>query len=117
MKDFEIILKDLEIIDFDKNDKKFQKKPYFYYLNPSFPLGDAIILYYFLKSFNPKRIIEVGCGYSTLFMTKINELFFDNKIEITCIEPYPNAFLDKVNGINLIKKKLQEIELSIFDNL
>jgi hypothetical protein len=37
----------------------------------------------------PRRIIEVGSGYSSCVTLDTNELFFDNRIVCTFVEPYP----------------------------
>lgn len=38
--------------------------------NGSFPVGDACLLHNMIKHFRPKRIVEVGCGFSTLVMAR-----------------------------------------------
>jgi hypothetical protein len=39
--------------------------------------------------FSPKRIIEIGSGYSSCAMLDASELFFGGDLELTFIEPYP----------------------------
>ena len=82
---------------------------------------DALILYTNIKKYKPKRIIEVGSGFSTLVMLDtIEELGLDTKI--TCIEPYPerlkkNLRYGDINRIELIEKKLQNTDMRIFGSL
>ena len=46
------------------------------------------MLFYFIKTYKPKRIIEIGSGWSTLVMyNTIKQFNLDTKI--ICIEPYP----------------------------
>jgi predicted O-methyltransferase YrrM len=88
-------------------------------LNNSFGWMDARLLYYFLQKNKPKRIIEIGSGNSTLLMcntTNIHNL----DIKITCIEPFPNSYLEKLqqnNEITLIKDKLENVDLTLFTSL
>jgi len=40
-----------------------------------------------ILEFKPRRIIEVGSGFSSCLMPDTNERFFDAAIDITCIDP------------------------------
>lgn len=85
-----------------------------------FRSGDAEYLYNFIRYFKPKRIIEIGSGYSTLLARKA--ILMNNKensnysCEHLCIEPFENKFLEKLN-INVIREKVEDIDLSFFDKL
>lgn len=90
--------------------------------NGYFSYGDGIILYCFLRSFAPRRIIEIGSGYSSALMLDTNDLFLNSAIDFTFIEPFPDrlrALLtdsDK-NRIRLETKPVQETELNMFGSL
>lgn len=62
----------------------------YYFENESFCHGDAITLFSMICHFKPKRIIEVGSGYSSAAMLDTNELFLGRSIDFTFIEPYPD---------------------------
>lgn len=91
-----------------------------YYSNNEFYTGyDALTLFCFLKHFQPKRIIEVGSGFSSALILDIIDSLKLN-IEMKFIEPYPNRLLQllKPNERNLlIEEKVQNIELKIFEKL
>ncbi len=54
-----------------------QKDGYRYYFDNSFfGYADGIILYCFLQKYRPKRIIEVGSGFSSALMLDVNEHSF-----------------------------------------
>src|SRR5262245_59687162 len=55
--------------------------------NPMFGYSDAICLYGMIRHLKPKRIIEVGAGYSSCVMLDTNERFFEHTISCTFIEP------------------------------
>jgi predicted O-methyltransferase YrrM len=91
----------------------------YYYMNGMFPVLDAEFLFGALCLFKPKRVIEVGSGFSSLVMADVNRRFFNGKIDITCIEPYPRDFLIAgVPGISRLERlRLQDVDLKLFDAL
>jgi Methyltransferase domain len=80
---------------------------------------DAWILQATLRYLRPKRIIEVGCGWSSLVTARVNREFFGNSIDVTCIEPYPPDFLaDGVEGISrLITLPVEQMPVDTFLDL
>ncbi len=94
----------------------------YYFNNNTFEYSDAIFLHGMIRHFTPKRIIEIGSGFSSAIMLDTNELFFKNSIDLTFIEPYPerlkNLLLKQDSGnFTLIEKNLQDIDTSIFREL
>ena len=66
-----------------------QEKIRYQFENGSYSYTDGIILYSMIRHIQPKRIIEIGSGYTSMVALDTNELFFDNQIDLTFIEPYP----------------------------
>ena len=97
----------------------------FYFTGPpnlTFHKQDALVLHSIIRIANPKRIIEIGSGYSTAVMVDTNRVFQNNSIKITCIEPYPcwlqELFSEDIpKYVELHEKKLQDIDMAIFDEL
>jgi predicted O-methyltransferase YrrM len=87
--------------------------------NDQFPPLDASVLAAMLRHLRPKRMIEVGSGYSSLVTARINRDELDKSMCFTCIEPYPREFLqDGVDGIsNLRIELIQDTPLEIFEAL
>lgn len=88
--------------------------------NPSFSLGDAVGLHCMLRIIKPKRVIEVGSGYSSSVMLDTNELYLENYMKLTFIEPYPinlKKILKANDKIDLHETKLQDINFKIFEQL
>lgn len=90
--------------------------------NPGYGYTDGIILYSMIRHINPKRVIEVGSGYSTCLLLDTNDIFFNGSINCTCIEPYPEFMLSLIketdrNRIRLIEAKLQDVDLKVFSAL
>jgi hypothetical protein len=72
--------------------------------------------------FKPERIIEVGSGYSSAVMLDTNELFFDNNIDLTFIEPNPEILFSLMKDADkkstaLIQSNVQSITLDNFEKL
>ena len=92
----------------------------YHYLNDQFSYGDAVILFSLIMSQKPKRIIEIGSGYSSAVMLDTNELFFDSEIELTFIEPYPDrlkSLIKSTEQCEIISEKIQHVDLDIFNSL
>jgi len=94
----------------------------FFFDNPSYSLSDAIFLYCMIRYAKPKRIIEVGSGYSSCIILDTNELFFDNSISCTCIDPYPQLLWSLINDtdtakVEIIQENLQDVAVEIFSGL
>lgn len=90
--------------------------------NESYSYTDGIILYSMIRHFEPKRIIEIGSGYSSMVMLDTNELFFDYQINLIFIEPYPEKvyFLMKEDDrkqTKVIEGEVQLIPLDVFEKL
>ncbi len=97
-------------------------KTRYYFDQDWFCYFDAISLYCFLRDKKPRRIIEVGSGFSSAVMLDTIDLFFENKPELTFIEPYPdrlNSLLregDK-NRATVLEMPVQKVMPEIFGTL
>lgn len=94
----------------------------FFYENPAYSYADSIFLNCFIRYLQPQKIIEIGSGYSSCMTLDTNELFFNNSIECTFIEPYPQLLEsllkpDDKERINIIDKPLQNVGVSVFSEL
>lgn len=91
----------------------------FYTRNSQFSWLDARALFALLREWRPRRIVEVGSGYSSLLMADVNRRFLGGDCEISCIEPYPRPFLQAgVPGIaRLLVQRVQDVPLQEFSRL
>ena len=90
----------------------------FFLGNDQFSNIDARTLFVFLREFKPKRVIEVGSGFSSLMMADVRRRFLDASTALQCVEPYPRAFLrDPSYGFELIESKVEHVPLSFFESL
>ena len=99
-----------------------QKKFRYYFKNDFFAHADAYWLYAMMREFRPKRIIEVGSGFSSAVMLDINELFLDNEVQLIFIEPYPERLFSllrtkKIGRHRIYQEIVQNTPVEIFSEL
>lgn len=108
-----------ELIKIQKEPNKNNKD--YYYHNGSYEAGDAEYLYSMIRLKKPKNIIEIGCGNSTLMSLKAirkNKEEDNNYIcKLICIEPYEQQWLEDIKEIEIIRKKVEDIEIEFFGQL
>lgn len=86
--------------------------------NDQFGGLDAVLLFSVMGHFAPRRVVEVGSGYSTLLMCDANQRFLGGRCAIDCIEPYPRDFLlDLGRKVTLHQAPVQQASMEIFDRL
>jgi len=113
-------------LSFKKEFTAFPRKktsiPYEYHVNTGyFESIDASILYSMVRYFKPKRILEIGSGFSTYLsaqaLTKNKENH--DECELTVIDPYPNATIrGGFPGLSrVILKEVQDVDLTEFEKL
>ena len=89
----------------------------FHFNNGLFDGTDALVAYSMIRHFQPRLIIEVGSGFSSLVAA---EAIAKNKNSaLICIEPFPLDFLRQgFPGLHsLIEKKVEDIDLEFFSQL
>lgn len=92
--------------------------------NRAFLLSDTILLNGMIRHFRPKRIVEIGCGNSSAVMLDTNGLFFDNQIELTFVDPYPQILEGMMRPgdkdlptVDLKVLPVQKLPVTFFDRL
>jgi hypothetical protein len=90
--------------------------------NPMYCGTEGSVIYFMMRHFKPKRIIEIGSGYSSCFTLDINELFFNYAVRCTFIEPFPERLFslirhDDVDRIEIVESRLQEVNIERFCEL
>jgi len=94
----------------------------FGFANSYFSYSDGTVLYGMLRQYRPRRIIEVGSGYSSAVMLDTADRF---GLDLTCtfIEPYPkNRLLGLLTQADRAKHRIitdgvQDVPLDTFDAL
>ena len=94
----------------------------YYFDNIYYSYTDGIFLYSMIRHHKPNRIVEIGSGFSSALMADTNELFCNNKIHLTFIEPFPMRLKNLLKkkdskNISILKKKVQDVPIKIFEDL
>lgn len=78
---------------------------------------DALVAYCMVRHFQPRLIIEVGSGFSSLAMGQAAAK--NENSALICIDPFPRDFLrNALPGLqSLIEKKIEDIDLEFFSQL
>lgn len=90
--------------------------------NDYFDCVDAEILFAMVRRFKPRRIYEIGSGYSTLLAKEaVQENRKQNSAyvcEHVAIDPFPADFLNMGNDcLKLVPERIQDIPLRMFEDL
>lgn len=92
----------------------------YYYNNGPFMSGDAEYLYNMIRLYKPAKIVEIGCGNSTLMARNaIKQNTLDNpdyQCDHISIEPYQHPWLDRI-GISVVRELIEDVDKSIFTSL
>lgn len=94
----------------------------YYFDNPAYAYGDGLMLHSMLRHFKPRRIIEIGCGFSSTVIMDTNDLFFDGQIDVRFIDPYPQLVHKLMRPADrerypVIAEPIQTVDLTVFDDL
>ena len=89
--------------------------------NSYFGFSDAFTLSGILRKEKPRRIVEVGSGFSTAVMLDTLGQTRESAT-LTLIEPYPKRLFsllssDDKSGTKILANRIQEVSLSVFDQL
>jgi Methyltransferase domain len=89
----------------------------FYLGNRLFDGVDALVAYCMVRHFQPRLIIEVGSGFSSLVLGQAAAE--NGHAPLICVEPFPREFLRKgFPGLqSLVQKNVQQIDLEFFSQL
>ncbi|WP_132051110.1 class I SAM-dependent methyltransferase [Pseudocnuella soli] len=104
------------------SDNKTQQYRY-YYNNKTYEHADGWVLFGMLNAFRPRRIIEVGSGFSSALILDTKDEFLDYPIDLTFIEPNPQDRLtgllkkDDYKNTTIIKDIVQHVPPETFQQL
>jgi hypothetical protein len=90
--------------------------------NEWFSYCDATILYCMLRNFRPRRVVEIGSGFSSAAMLDTRDLFLDSTTRFTFVDPNPERLQQllrpgDVKTSSVAASKVQDVALSTFGEL
>ncbi|MBI4808478.1 MAG: class I SAM-dependent methyltransferase [Nitrosomonadales bacterium] len=101
--------------EFDPPTAGSEEEPKGYFWgNSQFSYSDAMAYYAMIRHIKPRRILEVGSGFSTLVASAA--LARNGGGEIVCVEPFPRPFLDSIPGVvQVVQKPVQQLDSEFFN--
>jgi predicted O-methyltransferase YrrM len=88
--------------------------------NPAFGAGDATWLTAMVSHFQPKRVVELGSGYSTACLLDARERPGVNRFELTLVEPHPELAMRLVGqpaDVDVREQGTEDVDLGVFTAL
>lgn len=90
--------------------------------NTFFGYGDAFVLYGMMRLFQPRRIIEVGSGFSSAVMLDTDERHLGRSVRYTFVEPHPERLHSLLrpedhSRVQILEQRVQEVDVELFDEL
>lgn len=94
----------------------------YHFENPFFGYGDGIVAHCMLRHLAPRRVIEVGSGYSSALILDTNDRFLDGRAQCTLVEPHPDRLRSLVGdpagaGVRMIESRVQDVDVALFEEL
>lgn len=86
---------------------------------PGYTAVDALLLYMMIRRLKPRRYLEVGSGVSTYYCSLAAQRNTGEgyPLQITCIEPHPFEKLAAIQGIQVLPRKVEDLDASLFRDL
>jgi Methyltransferase domain len=93
----------------------------YYFDNDWFGPGDAIIYHCLLRYLRPRRVVEVGIGFSSALLLDTNEGFLDGSCNATFIDPNPERMVELLGSddqdVRIIAEPVQNVGVETFATL
>lgn len=100
-----------------------ERKPglHYCYINPAYSWGDGSMLHAVLRRYRPRRLIEIGSGWSSACAVDTVTGYLGGDCRMTLIEPYPKLVLELLGEAatctEIIESRVQDVSPEIFDAL
>jgi predicted O-methyltransferase YrrM len=95
----------------------------YYYRGGPYGYGDSITLRAMINNFRPRRMIEIGSGFSSACALDSAEHAGIEDFQLTCIEPYPKRLKsvlrpgDENKRVRIMERGVQGVPLDLFKEL
>jgi Methyltransferase domain len=91
----------------------------FFLDNGTYSRVDAELLYAITRHFRPRRVVELGSGFSTLILRSASDANAREgaSFEHSVFDPYPSALLGGERGVALHEIRAQDVPAEVFEGL
>ncbi|MEP2770524.1 MAG: class I SAM-dependent methyltransferase [Fulvivirga sp.] len=114
-----ILLKEFETQPSWKIAAESTSENFYYSKNGFFNSADAYFLAAMIINKKPRKIIEIGSGFSSALMMDVKNKYFNKSLELTFIEPYPERLYGLIakKELNIYEQFIQDIDIDMFEAL
>ncbi|MEO2034845.1 MAG: class I SAM-dependent methyltransferase [Planctomycetaceae bacterium] len=95
-------------------------EPEFYFNNQMFGPGSADIYYSMIRKYKPRRIVEIGCGKSTIIAQKAIAANLEDEPSAQCthicVEPFEQPWLESL-PVEVIRARVETLDVKFFEEL
>ena len=90
--------------------------------NPFFEYADAWSSYAMLRRYRPKRVVEIGSGFSSALMLDVSDEFLGGETRFAFIEPYPERLFGLLSPedrerCDVLVQLVQDVSMETFTGL
>jgi hypothetical protein len=95
----------------------------YHFDNKAYGYADGLVLFNILLQYKPKRVIEVGSGFSSALMLDTNNRYLSDSIHFTFIEPNPDIALGRLlreedyKNTDVKQSFVQDVDAGVFKTL
>jgi predicted O-methyltransferase YrrM len=94
----------------------------YHYDNPAFSHADGIVLACTVLESQPKRVVEVGSGFSSALLMDVAEHLASTRFQLDCFDPHPETVRSLLRPNDLFERsihqlRIQDIPLDVFTTL
>lgn len=97
----------------------------YHYANRPYAHGDGLFTAAMLSQLRPRRLVEIGSGYSTLLALDVRDRLVaadPDVLDITSVDPYPQRLRELLDGerperFTIVEQTAQELDVGIIDSL
>ncbi len=101
--------------EFDPSDSVAGPQEY-YSTNPSYGRGDADLMHAMARHHRPRRIVELGSGFTTLVLAAVMREHGSGELDV--YDPYPGIAAPETPGVASFQPiAAQDVPLSVFEEL
>ena len=94
----------------------------YHFDNEYYSYFDAVVLFTMLRHHKPRRVVEVGSGFSSAVMLDTRDWFLDRDTHLTFIDPYPERLESLLrpgdrDRCAVLPKRVQDVPMTAFTEL
>lgn len=117
------LLPHMKAMDFPEDAETSRRRGLRYHTaNPAYGWGDAVVYHALLRKLKPKRIVEVGSGFSSALALDTLDAHFETSPSVDFVDPYPKLLRSMLtpadeSRVTVHESGVQDVDLDLFRKL